>query len=196
MQLWCLLLIKYKLVPAVAKASKAHKRFWDFLVSVKNAQCPVFARLLTWFRSGPLSSFQYTVGLIVRFFRRGTPAFPLSMAQKRSCCEPAAGLSVPAGHRGGTSSPTSFARQGAGGPQGFPGSPRGTASLAFASLQPHLLEATKLFYEKNALIPSSKNHCPGSHPLCLPFRSPLHLRSEPDSPLAPTIPSLVFIHLV
>lgn len=105
MQLWCLLLIKYKLVRAVEKASKAHKRFWDFLVSVKNAQCPVFARLLTWFRSGLLSSFQYTVGLIVRFFRRGTPAFPLSMAQKRSCCEPAAGLSVPAGHGGALPAP-------------------------------------------------------------------------------------------
>lgn len=122
MQLWCLLIIIYKPVSAVEKASNAHKQFSDFLVSIKNAQCPVFAWLLTWFKSGLLSSFQRTVDLIIRFFQRRTCFFSVSMAQKCSCCERAAGLSIPAGHRGHFQ-PHFLPQAGCGGP-GVPRSPR------------------------------------------------------------------------
>lgn len=133
-------------VPALEKAGKAHKWFWCFPVPIKNAQRPVFARLPMWFCSGLLSSFHSTVGLIVRFFQRETPAFPLCMAQKRSCCEPAARLGVPAGHRGALPAPLP-SPGGERGPQGFP---RALPPwLLFASLQPHLLQATKPFYEEN-----------------------------------------------
>lgn len=81
--------------------------------------------------------------------------------------------------------------------RGVPGVPltSGAAPLAFASLQPHLLEAAELFYGKNLLIPSSKNHGRGSHPLRLPSRS-LRIPSKPHPPLAWATPPLPFIHLV
>lgn len=119
MQLWCSQIIKYKLIFAVAKVGKAHKQFWDFLVSIKNAQCPVFAWLLTWFRSGLLSSFQHTVGLIVQFSQRGTPAFPFSVTETLPLWTCSRAL-LPSGARGGTSSPISSTRRGAGVPRASP----------------------------------------------------------------------------
>lgn len=194
MQLWCLLIIIYKPISAVEKASNAHKRFSDFLVSIKNAQCPVFAWLLTWFKPGLLSSFQRTVDLIIRFFQRRTcfyfPFYGTEMLLLWMC----SGAQYPSGAQGALPAP--FPSPGrAQGSRGSSLTP-GAASPAFASLQPHLLKATKLFYEKNLLTPSSKNHGRGSHPLRLPFRSPLRRCSKPNSPLAWAIPSLPFIHLV